>query len=43
LKEVNENKRKALELEESLLARLSATQGNLLDDDELVIVLQKTK
>ncbi|CAL6017562.1 Outer-arm_dynein gamma [Hexamita inflata] len=43
LKEVNDNKRKALDLEESLLQRLSATQGNLLDDDELVIVLQETK
>lgn len=40
---MNDNKKKALELEESLLAKLSASQGNLLDDDELIQVLQDTK
>ena len=43
LKDVNDNKKKALDLEESLLKRLSSTKGNLLDDDELVGVLQETK
>lgn len=43
LEEVNANKKQMAKLEEDLLSRLSATQGNLLDDVELVDVLNKTK
>ena len=43
LKEVNDCKNQILELEETLLAKLSSTQGNLLDDEDLVIVLKETK
>jgi len=43
LEEVNSNKKRMIQLEEDLLGRLSATQGNLLDDAELVDVLNKTK
>eukprot|EP00767_Chilomastix_cuspidata_P003100 gnl/Chilomastix_cuspidata/322.p1 GENE.gnl/Chilomastix_cuspidata/322~~gnl/Chilomastix_cuspidata/322.p1 ORF type:complete len:2547 (-),score=680.75 gnl/Chilomastix_cuspidata/322:1353-8993(-) len=43
LEEVNRNKKKAEQLEEDLLFRLSSTKGNLLDDTELIDVLAKTK
>ncbi|GIQ92991.1 dynein heavy chain, partial [Kipferlia bialata] len=43
LEEVNANKKDAEVLEEQLLARLSETEGNLLDDDSLIEVLAKTK
>lgn len=43
LEEVNNYKRKIRELEDDLLLRLSSSQGNLLDDTELIDVLAKTK
>eukprot|EP00768_Dysnectes_brevis_P002834 gnl/Dysnectes_brevis/2072_a2396_807.p1 GENE.gnl/Dysnectes_brevis/2072_a2396_807~~gnl/Dysnectes_brevis/2072_a2396_807.p1 ORF type:complete len:4631 (+),score=1942.19 gnl/Dysnectes_brevis/2072_a2396_807:116-13894(+) len=43
LEEVNANKKKAEQLEEDLLFRLSSTKGNLLDDATLVDVLNRTK
>lgn len=43
LTEVQTNRRSLMELDNQLLDRLSANQGNLLDDDELVEVLNNTK
>jgi hypothetical protein len=41
--QVQSNKRKIRQLEDELLARLSASSGNLLDDTELVAILATTK
>uniref|UniRef100_A0A7S1U3J4 Dynein heavy chain n=1 Tax=Phaeomonas parva TaxID=124430 RepID=A0A7S1U3J4_9STRA len=43
LEEVTENTKSLLMLDELLLQRLSANQGNLLDDAELISVLADTK
>eukprot|EP01028_Stygiella_incarcerata_P006636 TRINITY_DN270_c0_g1_i1.p1 TRINITY_DN270_c0_g1~~TRINITY_DN270_c0_g1_i1.p1 ORF type:complete len:4523 (-),score=1222.92 TRINITY_DN270_c0_g1_i1:192-13760(-) len=43
LQEVNVNQKKIKSLEDDLLHRLSESQGNLLDDEELVDVLAVTK
>lgn len=43
LQEVNANQKKIKALEDDLLKRLSESQGNLLDDEELILVLANTK
>lgn len=43
LEEVNSYKKRIRQLEDDLLFRLSNSQGNLLDDTELIDVLAKTK
>jgi len=43
LVEVNDYKKKIKQLEDDLLDRLSSSQGNLLDDTELIEVLANTK
>ncbi|XP_072395911.1 dynein axonemal heavy chain 8 [Diabrotica undecimpunctata] len=43
IKDVTANKRKMLELEQNLLYKLTTTQGSLLDDESVIIVLNTTK
>ena len=43
LESVNENNKALLQLNDQLLARLSANEGNLLDDEKLIGVLAETK
>ena len=43
LAEVNANNQRILDLQDDLLSRLSNSQGNLLQDDSLVQVLNTTK
>lgn len=43
IKDVTANKRKMQELEQNLLYKLTTTQGSLLDDESVIIVLNVTK
>ncbi|XP_075396980.1 dynein axonemal heavy chain 5 [Tenrec ecaudatus] len=43
MEEVTANKRKMKQLEDNLLSRLTSTQGSLVEDESLILVLSNTK
>lgn len=43
LTDVNQNKKDLQRLDKNLLDRLTQSQGNLLDDEDLITVLASTK
>ena len=43
MEEVTTNKRDMKQLEDDLLKRLTETQGSLVDDEGLILVLRETK
>ena len=43
MEEVNANKKRMQDLEDNLLKRLTETEGSLVEDEDLIVVLQVTK